>query len=63
MAFVPKCDNCDEIYKPGFLGSYKKVISKGSKTSGKDFVIDIVIRPPHLCDKCFKLMIRKLLQE
>ena len=61
MALIPQCDNCDEIFKEGFINNRKKVIVIGSKK--KDFNVEIIIRPPHLCIKCFKKIMREALKE
>ncbi len=63
MAFIPQCDNCEEIFKGGFESSLKKVVSQGIKTASKDFTVDIVIRPPHLCKKCFDKIMREALKK
>jgi len=60
MALIPQCDNCGEIYKGGFSGHLKKVVARTSK---QDFVIDINIRPPHLCAKCFRIVIKEALKK
>ena len=63
MAFIPQCDNCDEIFKGGFVNQLKKVISRGIKTNVKDFTVDITIRPPHLCRKCFDKIMKDALKK
>ena len=63
MAFIPQCDNCGEVYKGGFVNQLKKVVSRGQKTDLKDFTVDIIIRPPHLCSKCFDKIIKEALKK
>lgn len=48
MSFVYKCDRCSDIYEHGFTGTWSKSIRWGSKS----IIVDIKIRPPHLCKKC-----------
>ena len=62
MIMIPQCDKCGKVYEDGYQGFYKKVISKGKKLNPKDFTIEINIRPPHLCDKCFKALVRECLK-
>ena len=59
MVLVPKCDRCDEIYKGGFQSSLKKVIVFGKK----EFNVEVSIRPPHLCGKCFKKIMTEVLKK
>ena len=59
MAFITKCDNCNTVYEHGFSSHLKKVINRGAK----DFTVDITIRPPHLCTKCFNLIMKEALKK
>ena len=59
MAFITKCDNCNTVYEGGFSSQRKKVITRGSN----DFTVDIVIRPPHLCNGCFTKIMRDALKK
>jgi len=63
MAFIPQCDNCEEVFKGGFVNQLKKVVSQGRKTALRDFTVDITIRPPHLCGKCFDKIMREALRK
>ena len=62
MAYIPQCDNCNEIFKGGFIDSLKKVVAQG-KLERRDFNIEITIRPPHLCEKCFRKIMREALKK
>ena len=64
MAFIPQCDNCGEVFmEGGFKNSLKKVVSRGRKIDAKDFTVDITIRPPHLCGKCFDKIMKEALKK
>lgn len=64
MAFIPQCDNCEEIFlEGGFKNNKKKVISRGRREDKKDFDITITIRPPHLCGKCFDSIMKEALKK
>jgi len=57
---IPQCDNCDDIFEGGFKEKKSKVVRLGPK---REFVVDIKIRPPHLCDKCFIKIIKIAIQK
>lgn len=59
MAFIPQCDYCEKVFKGGFINQLKKVVVRSDKT----FTVDIVIRPPHLCPKCFILIMKDALKK
>ena len=63
MAFIPQCDNCEEVFKGGFVNQLKKVVSRGRKEDKKDFDVTITIRPPHLCKKCFDGIMKEALKK
>ena len=59
MAFKYACDKCTDIYENGFTGKLQKeiVISK------KVYSVVVTIRPPHLCEKCLKRVMRDVLKK
>ena len=59
---IPKCEDCESVYKGGFRGTFQKVIASGSKLNPKDFDIEIKIRPNELCTKCLKKILTKVLK-
>ncbi len=64
MAFIPQCDNCEEVFlEGGFKTNKKKVISRGRKEEKRDFDVTITIRPPHLCKKCFDGIMKEALKK
>jgi ribosomal protein L37AE/L43A len=58
MVLIPKCDKCGDVYSGGFNSKRQTVISGGPKMKKKDFTVVIKINPPHLCSKCFKVVMR-----
>jgi hypothetical protein len=62
MAFVPKCDKCNKLYENGYQGFFKKSINAGSKLKPMDFMVEIKIHPPHLCNPCFKKLMKETIK-
>ena len=59
MAFITKCDNCNAVYDGGFSGKRQKVVVRGAN----EFTVEVIIRPPHLCDPCFTKIMRDALKK
>ena len=59
MVMIPKCDKCGVVYENGFMGK----LQKGIVIKKKQYDVVIDIRPPHLCDTCFRRIMRDVLKK